>query len=125
VTLRGSTRHSLIVVQLVFCLSLIVRAQVQGPPSRPTPGTTEPKTITIKGCMSGYEGRYTIGTARDDLYLLEGDVATFKRYNGKMVEATGTLAPAARETSPHDALSEQPPQLTVTNLKKLADRCGN
>ena len=75
--------------------------------------------------MSGYEGRYTIGTARDDLYLLEDDVATFKQYNGKMVEATGTLAPAAKETSPHDALSEQPPQLTVTKLKKLADRCGN
>ena len=124
-TLRSSIQHSLIVAQLVFCLSLIVRGQVQGPPPGKTPGTTQPKTVTIKGCMTGYEGRYTIGTARDDLYLLEGDVATFKRYNAKMVEATGTLAPAATETSPNDALSEQPPQLTVTKLKKLADRCGN
>jgi hypothetical protein len=118
-------KRSIMVGQLAICLSLIVHAQVQGPPSGKTPGTAEPKSVTIKGCMSGYEGRYTIGTARDDLYLLEGDVATFKHFNGKMVEATGTLAPAATETSPHDALSEQPPQLTVTKLKKLADRCGN
>ncbi len=124
-TLRASTKRSIIVAQLVFCLSLTLHAQVQGPPSGKTPRTAEPKTVTIKGCMSGYEGRYTIGTARDDLYLLEGDVATFKRYNGKMVEATGTVAPTATETSPQDALSQQPPQLTVTKLKKLADRCGN
>ena len=124
-TLPGSMKRSSTVAQLVFCLSLILHGQVQGPPPGNKPSTAEPKTVTIKGCMSGYEGRYTIGTARDDLYRLEGDVATFKQYNGKMVEATGTLAPAATETSPHDALSEQPPQLTVTKLKKLADRCGN
>lgn len=118
-------KRSIIVAQLAFYLSLIVHAQVQAPPPGKKPATAEPITVTIKGCMTGYEGRYTIGTARDDLYRLEGDVATFKQYNGKMVEATGTVAPAATETSPHDALSEQPPQLTVTKLKKLADRCGN
>lgn len=122
-TSAASMKRVITIAQLVFCLGLIVRAQAQGQPAGGTQANSNPKTVTVKGCMTGYEGHYTIGTSRDDLYLLNGDVAMFKQYNGKTVEATGTIAPAKTETSSHDVLSQQPPQLTVTKLKKLADRC--
>jgi hypothetical protein len=85
----------------------------------------ESKTVTVKGCMTGYGDRYSIGTARDDLYVLQGDISLFKRYSGKMVQATGTLTPAVNGASKHDALSQQPPELLVTKLKKVGDVCGN
>ncbi len=90
-------------------------------------GSTKPangQPQKIVGCLTGYEDRYTLGTANDTLYLLDGDPATFKRYNAKMVEATGTVSEPARETSKHDVLSQQPPTLKVTSLKKVADGCN-
>lgn len=78
----------------------------------------------IVGCLTGDEDRYTLGAANDTLYLLDGDPDTFKRYNATMVEATGTVSEPSRETSKHDVLSEQPPTLKVTSLRKLADGCN-
>ncbi len=86
------------------------------------PTNSQPQKIV--GCLTGYEDRYTLGASNDTLYLLDGDPDAFKRYNAKMVEATGTVSEPSRETSKHDALSEQPPTLKVTSLKKLADGCN-
>ncbi len=100
-------------------------AQDQRAAGAATSVASDNKTITIKGCLTGVDNRYTIGTSRDDLYVLNGDPTLFKRYNGKMVQATGTMSPAINRMSNRDALSEQPPELNVTSLKKLASRCGN
>lgn len=90
--------------------------------SSKNPAVREPQKIV--GCLTGDEDRYTLGTSNDTLYLLNGEPATFKRYNGKMVEATGTVGESSRETSKNDVLSEQPPTLKVTSLKKVADGCN-
>ncbi len=107
------------------CTAVLAAGQDQHPSGAATPGAAENKTITVKGCLTGAENRYTIGTSRGDLYVLDGDPSLFKRYNSKIVEATGTLSPATNRTSHQDALSEQPPELKITKLKKLADVCGN
>ena len=86
------------------------------------PATGQPQTVV--GCLTGYDGHYTLGASDDTLYLLEGDDATFKRYNAKMVKATGTITESARETSRHNVLSQQPPKMKVTELKKVADGCN-
>jgi hypothetical protein len=83
-----------------------------------------PQPQKIVGCLTGYEDRYTLGAADDTLYLLDGDPDTFKRFNAKMVEVTGTLSESSKETSKHDVLSQQPPMLKVTSLKKIADGCN-
>jgi len=107
------------------CTTLLAAGQDQRSSGAATSGASENKTITIKGCLTGAENRYTIGTNRGDLYVLNGDPSLFKRYNAKIVEATGTFSPATNRTSNQDALSQQPPELKVTKLKKLADVCGN
>ena len=86
------------------------------------PANNQPQKFV--GCLTGYENRYTLGASDDTLYLLDGDPETFKRYNAKMVEATGTVSEPSRETSKHDVLSQQPPTLKVTSLKKVADGCN-
>ncbi len=81
-----------------------------------------PKTVV--GCLTGYDGHYTLGTSSDTLYLLEGDSALFKRYNARMVQATGTVSESPPGTSKDNVLSQQPPKLTVSKLKKVADGCN-
>lgn len=104
----------------VLLVSSSLSAQNQGgsPPQPASP----PKTVV--GCLTGYDGHYTLGASNDTLYLLDGDSATFKKYNAKMVRATGTVSEPSHETSRNNVLSQQPPTLTVTSLKKVADGCN-
>ena len=86
------------------------------------PAANEMKTV--KGCLTGLDGRYTLGTDSDDLYLLKGDDELFRRYNTKRVRVTGTLTPSEKDKSKADALDYQPPTLTVTKITKLQDNCN-
>lgn len=116
---RGISWRWIIAMSMV-CAPAIGWAQNSKDPA-PSPG----KAITVVGCLTGYEGRYTLGTSSDMLYLLDGDTASFKRLNARMVQATGTVSEQPPHTSRDDVLSQQPPTLTVTKLKKVADGCGN
>jgi|SRR5271167_1456769 len=108
----------------VLCASRIPFAQSQGDASRKqsAPPSGTPKTVV--GCLSGYNGHYTLGASNDTLYLLEGDSALFKRYNVKMVQVTGTVSETPPGPSRNNVLSQQPPTLTVSKLKKVADGCN-
>lgn len=89
-------------------------------PSAPPVGTQK----TVAGCLTGYDGHYTLGASNDTLYLLDGDSAMFNRYNARMVQVTGTVSEPLPGTSPNNVLSQQPPTLTVSKLKKVADGCN-
>ena len=86
------------------------------------PANEQPKKIV--GCLTGDEDRYTLAASNDTLYLLDGEPETFRRYNARMVEVTGTVSASTSETSKHDVLSQQPPTVKVTSVKKVADRCN-
>jgi hypothetical protein len=109
---------------LVLCISIMASAQSQDG-SSPRPATSPsgaPKTIV--GCITGYEGHYTLGTSSDTLYLLDGDPALLKRYNAVLVKVTGTISEPPPGASKKDGISQQPPTLTVSKLKKVADGCN-
>jgi hypothetical protein len=98
-------------------------AQDQGSSSaKPAPSAAQQKTVT--GCLTGYDGHYTLGTSGDQLFLLDGDPALFKRYNAKMVKATGTVSEPSAGSSKNNVLSQQPPTMVVSTLKKVADGCN-
>ncbi|MGB8889883.1 MAG: hypothetical protein WCC87_24380 [Candidatus Korobacteraceae bacterium] len=109
---------------LVLCISLAPSAQSQdsSSPKQTAPSSNTPKTFV--GCITGYEGHYTLGTSNDTLYLLDGDPALLKRYNAVMVRVTGTISEPRPGTSRNNVLSQQPPTLTVSKLKKVADGCN-
>ncbi len=86
------------------------------------PSNGQPQKVV--GCLTGEDNRYTLAASNGNLYLLDGEAEAFKRYNAKMVEATGTVSESSSETSKHDVLSQQPPTVKVTSLRKIADRCN-
>lgn len=122
--MHGGLRTLLTLAIFVLCAAMTASAQSQeGPsPKQPAPTAGTPKTVV--GCLTGYDGHYTLGTMSDILYLLEGDSAVFKRYNARMVQATGTVSEPPPGPSRNNVLSQQPPTLTVSKLKKVADGCN-
>jgi hypothetical protein len=117
---RNIIGMSLAAFFLTVCASTSVCAQDKGNSAKPVPAPGGPQTIV--GCLTGYEGRYTLGASDDKLYLLDGDTTQFKKYNARMVKITGTVSEPSPETSRHE--SQQPPTLTVQTLKKVADGCN-
>jgi hypothetical protein len=102
-------------------MTVSAQSQEGSLPKQTSPPSGSLKTVV--GCLTGYDGHYTLGTSSDTLYLLEGDSALFKRYNARMVQATGTVSESAPDPSRNNVLSQQPPKLTVSKLKKVADGC--
>ncbi len=122
--LPGEARILVTLAIFALCAAMTVSARSQegSSPKQTAPPSGAPKTVV--GCLTGYDGHYTLGTSSDTLYLLEGDSALFKRYNARMVQATGTVSESPPGSSKNDVLSQQPPKLTVSKLKKVADGCN-
>ena|SRR5580704_3650642 len=118
--LRNLVKVALSVAAVGFLSSTAAFAQDKGASNKPSAG--QPKTVV--GCLTGYDGHYTLGASNDTLYLLDGDTAAFKKLNARMVKVTGTVSEPSRETSKNNVLSQQPPTLTVQTLKKVADGCN-
>jgi hypothetical protein len=108
----------------VLCASVTAFAQSQDDASQRRSAGPSGTPKTVVGCLTGYDGHYTLGASNDTLYLLEGDSALFKRYNARMVQVTGTVSEPSPGASPNNVLSQQPPTLTVSKLKKVADGCN-
>ena len=121
--LPGEVRILVTLAVPTLCAAMTISAQSQegSSPKQKAPPGGAPKTVV--GCLTGYDAHYTLGTSSDDLYVLEGDSALFKRYNARLVQATGTVSEQPRGPSKNDVLSQQPPKLTVSKLKKVADGC--
>lgn len=98
-------------------------AQNQSGASQKQPSSLNRSPKTVVGCLTGYNGHYTLGTSSDVLYLLAGNAALFKRYNAMLVQATGTVSEPPPDPSKHSDLSQQLPTLTISKLKKVADGC--
>jgi hypothetical protein len=107
-----------------LCAAMTASAQSQGSASPKQPSSPNGAPKTVVGCLTGYDGHYTLGTMSDTLYLLAGDSALFKRYNAMLVQATGTVSEPPPDPSRNNVLSQQPPTLTVSKLKKVADGCN-
>ena len=113
---------SLTMVVLGTCSTGSAQSQAGASAKAPAAANGTPKTVV--GCLTGYDGHYTLGASDDTLYLLDGDSALFKRYNANMVQVTGMVSETPPSQSHNNVLSQQPPKLTVFKLKKVADLCN-
>jgi hypothetical protein len=104
-------------------LYAMLPASAQAPNSKPSASPAS-ETKTIVGCLTSSDGRYTLGTNTDKLYVLQCDPELLGRYNVVLVRVTGVVSEAKVEPSKHDALSQQPPTIAVSKLKKIADGCN-
>ena len=78
------------------------------------------------GCGLPHGLRRSLHAGHNERYPISarGNPAEFKRYNAKMVQATGIVSETPPDPSRNNVLSQQPPTLTVSNLKKVADGCN-
>jgi hypothetical protein len=119
---RRTTWLKILTAAFIVSAALFSAAQDQSAPA--SPGRNPGKPITVVGCLTGYDGRYTLGTSNDTLYLLVGDNTVFKRLNARMVQVSGNVTEPPPHPSRDNVLSQQPPTLTVAKLKKVADGCN-
>ena len=90
---------SILLKPAIYALGAAMTVSAQGQEGSLPKQTSPPGLKTVVGCLTGYDGHYTLGTSSDTLYLLEGDSALFKRYNARMVQATGTVSESAPSPS--------------------------
>jgi hypothetical protein len=107
-----------------FITTIMPLAQDKATSSTSQSGTAGGSTITVTGCLTGSDGRYTLGTMSDKLYILRGDNTKLKKFNARRVRITGSVSEPPPHTSNRDVLSQQPPSLTVNTIEKVADTCS-
>jgi|SRR5579871_4300367 len=117
---------------LLLSLALLVPAWATRQQSKDTQSNSKAARqfksgpVKAEGCLSSSGGgRFTLATSTDQLYLLAGDAAQFRRHNAQWVRITGTQSPPTVKERPMGVLKDPPPTLHVSSLVKLANTCGS
>ena len=84
---------------------------------------------TIKGCLQGSNGSYTLTADSGMTYQLQGDTSMLSKHVGHEVQVTGTASgagSASSEASPNAGTAGGTQRtLTVDNVKHISKTCGN
>ena len=84
---------------------------------------------TIKGCLQGSNGSYTLTADSGATYQLQGDASMLSKHVGHEVQITGTPSGpsgSSSEANPSAGTSGgTQPALTVDNVKHVSKTCGN
>jgi hypothetical protein len=112
----------------VLALSLLLSAAwVQAQTQYPQSGASQAETqksgqTTVRGCLQGSDGNYTLTADDGTAYHLQGDNSRLADHVGHEVEITGAAAPAEVESAPKAAGAQQP-MFTVEHLKHISSTC--
>jgi hypothetical protein len=83
---------------------------------------------TVRGCLEGSNGSYTLTASSGKTYQLQGDASTLSKHVGHEVQITGTRSEAGRSTgtmSPNTETSAGGAQQTlmVDSVKHISKTC--
>jgi Protein of unknown function (DUF5818) len=118
----------------LLALSLLVsaawvEAQSHYPPTKvgssQTGATTSGQT-TVKGCLQGSDGNYTLMADNGTTYQLQGDTSKLSAHVGHEVQITGSTtsgSAAGSPTSSSQSAGTQQPILTVQSMKHISKTC--
>ncbi|HEX6802991.1 MAG TPA: DUF5818 domain-containing protein [Terriglobales bacterium] len=114
----------------LFGLVLLVSAAwLQAQNQYPQPGSSHAgasSQTTVRGCLQGSDGNYTLTASNGKTYQLQGDTSKLSAHVGHEVQITGTKASAASSTA---APAGTPPAgteestLTVEKMKHISATC--
>jgi hypothetical protein len=121
----------------LLALSLLVsaawvQAQSQYPQTQSTPasssqtGTSSSGQTTVKGCLQGSDGNYTLIADNGTTYQLQGDTSKLSAHVGHEVQITGSTtsgSPASSATTSSQSAGTQQPILTVQSMKHISKSC--
>jgi Protein of unknown function (DUF5818) len=116
---------------LLLALSLFatvawLQAQNQYPQTGSSQTTAAGET-SVKGCLQGSDGNYTLTTKTGTVYQLQGDSSKLSEHIGHEVQITGstTMASNAPNSTPGTPAGGTPQQttLTVQSVKHISKTC--
>jgi uncharacterized protein DUF5818 len=121
---------------LMLALALLVStawlvAQDQSPQTGSQQSGAAPSgQTTVKGCLQGSSGSYTLTADSGTTYQLQGDTSKLSEHVGHEVQITGSPSAAASPSStmsPSAGTSAGGSQqtLTVDNVKHISKSCSN
>jgi hypothetical protein len=115
----------------LLALTLLVSAAwVQAQSQYPQAGSNQPGTATsgqttVKGCLQGSDGNYTLTADNGKTYQLQGDTAKLNAHVGHEIQITGSPTSASATSTPSgsQASRAQQPTLTVQSFKHISKNC--
>jgi hypothetical protein len=112
----------------LLALSLLLSAAwVQAQNQYPQSGSSQASTqtsgqTTVRGCLQGSDGSYTLIADDGTTYQLQGDTSKLSKHVGHEVQITGSTASAEVASAPKAAGAQQP-MFTVEHLKHISSTC--
>ncbi len=114
----------------LLALSLLVStAWVAAQSQYPQTGTSQTGTTasqqTVKGCLQGSDGNYTLMADSGTTYQLQGDTSKLSAHVGHEVQVTGSTMSASGSSSSTTTQSSatQQPTLSVQSFKHISKSC--
>lgn len=88
-------------------------------------GTTASGQTTVRGCLQGSDGNYSLMANNGTTYQLQGDTSKLSAHVGHEVQVTGSTMSASSSSSSTSTQSSatQQPTLTVQSFKHIAKSC--
>ena len=114
----------------VLALSLLgsaawVSAQSQYPQTGSNQtGTAASTETTVRGCLQGSDGNYSLMADNGTTYRLEGDTSKLSEHVGHEVQIKGSSMSESAGTSTQ-ASGTQQPSLTVESFKHISKTCAS
>jgi hypothetical protein len=112
---------------LVLLLSAAwIQAQSQDPQTGSSHMGAKSGQTTVRGCLQGSDGSYTLTTSKGTMYQLQGDTSKLSAHVGHEVQITGTKASAAASTTTPTggtASAGTEETLTVERVKHISATC--
>ena len=120
------TRTFLLALSLLVSAAW-VQAQSQYPQTQTgssQTGTTASGHKTVKGCLQGSDGNYTLMADNGTTYQLQGDTSKLSAHIGHEMQITGSTSSASATRTPGSSTSQtQLPTLTVQSFKHISKTC--
>ena len=115
---------------LLLTLSLLVSAawlsaQSQYPQTGSNQtGTAASTQTTVRGCLQGSDGNYSLVADNGTTYRLEGDTSKLSEHVGHEIKITGSsMSESATNNPTSTSPGAQQPTLTVESFKHISKTC--
>jgi hypothetical protein len=110
----------------LFATVAWLQAQNQYPQTGSSQTTAAGET-SVKGCLQGSDGNYTLTTKNGTVYQLQGDTSKLSAHVGHEVQITGSTtmasnAPTSTAGTPAGGTQQQA-TLTVESVKHISKTC--
>jgi hypothetical protein len=117
---------ALLLALSLFGLVAWLQAQNQYPQAGSSQ-TTAAGESSVKGCLQGSDGNYTLTTKNGTVYQLQGDTSKLNEHVGHEVQITGSTTTASNAPNPTPGTpagtTQQQATLTVQSVKHISKTC--